>query len=46
MIRKLLVVAMIVPYMALCVYDLTNGRPRTGIVAGLLAAVNFVMYWE
>ena len=45
MIRKLLVIAMVLPYVGLCVYDLTHGRPRTGVTAGLLAVVNAVLYW-
>jgi hypothetical protein len=45
MIRKVLVVLMVVPYVGLCLYDLIHGRPRTGVAAGLLAAVNFILYW-
>ena len=45
MTRKLLVVCMILPYVALCVYDCSYGRPRTGVAAGLLAVVNLVIYW-
>lgn len=43
--RKLLVVAMVLSYIALCLYDMTHDRARTGIAAGLLAAVNIVIYW-
>lgn len=46
MTRKLLVVAVVLPYVALCVYDTAHGRPRTGVAAGMLAAVNFILYWE
>jgi len=45
MMRKLLVILMIVPYIGLCLYDCLSGRPRTGVAAGLLAAVNFILYW-
>jgi hypothetical protein len=43
--RKLLVIAMVLPYLGLCVYDCWHGRIRTGVAAGLLAVVNFVLYW-
>lgn len=43
--RKLLVLAMVLPYVGLCVYDLTHGRMRTGAAAGLLAVVNALLYW-
>lgn len=46
MIRKLLVVGVVLPYVGLCVYNLASGRPRTGAAAGLLAVVNAVLYWE
>lgn len=45
MIRKLLVIGMVLPYVGLCAYDLMYGRPRTGAAAGLLAAVNAILYW-
>lgn len=43
--RRLLVLGMVLPYVGLCVYDLTHGRPRTGVASGLLAAVNLILYW-
>jgi hypothetical protein len=45
-IRRTLVLAMALPYVALCLYDLAHGRPRTGVSAGLLAAVNMILYWS
>lgn len=45
MLRKILVIAMVLPYVGLCIYDLAHGRPRTGVAAGLLAVVNGVLYW-
>jgi len=46
MTRKILVLALVIPYAVLCVYDLSHGRPRTGTVAGLLAIVNLILYWS
>lgn len=46
MIRRLLVIGMVLPYVGLCVYDLTCGRPRTGVASGLLAVVNALIYWR
>ena len=43
--RKFLVIGMVLPCIGLCIYDLIHGRPRTGVSAGLLAVVNFVLYW-
>jgi hypothetical protein len=45
MIRKLLVVAMVIPFVALAIYDICHGRLKTGVAAGLLAAVNIILYW-
>lgn len=45
MIRKLFVIGMAVPYVCLCVYDLTHGKPRTGAASGMLALVNLLIYW-
>ena len=44
--RRVLVVGMVLPYIGLCVYDLIHGKPRTGVSSGLLAVVNFVLYWS
>lgn len=43
--RKMLVIAMVLPYAVLCIYDVMHGRLRTGASAGLLAAVNMILYW-
>lgn len=45
MIRKVLVVGITLPYVTLCIYDLTHGRLRTGVASGLLAVVNAILYW-
>jgi hypothetical protein len=46
MMRRVLVLALVIPYVVLCIYDLSHGRPRTGTVAGLLAIVNLLLYWS
>jgi len=45
MTRKLLVIALVTPFVVLCVYDLLHGRYRTGILAGLFAICNAMIYW-
>jgi len=43
--RKVIVCGMIVPYIALFAYDVTHGRLKTGLAAGLLAVVQALIYW-
>lgn len=46
MTRRLLVIAMCLPFVGLCVYDLWHGKTRTGVISGLFAVCNFLIYWR
>lgn len=46
MLRKLLAIGVAAPFMALAIYDLWHGKYRTGVVSGLLAIVNALVFWQ
>jgi len=43
--RRFLAICIATPFAAMCIYDLTHGRIKTGVLAGLFCIANAIIYW-